>query len=267
MRQSAVFLLLLFSTVRAAAAPPEAMRLNVSPQTRTWGLQERVGSAWRTVLRDAGVRATDAGGAEVAWTAMRRSADGRSFQLEGPDMTVKVLAHWLSPARLPGTVTLLPIVYAKRPGVRLGSFHIVQGGRVPTLSADAVALSNGFQSWDRTEVRPLTSGVPLTSWWMTAAHSRWQSCVAGYLSNVLGMNTLVLRRDADGVSLDAGSDLRGMDIPQAAGGTPLDPLYLAWSKSPTNMLSEYRAGVRVFTNIMDPAPAFKAQPVPEGWCS
>jgi hypothetical protein len=102
---------------------------------------------------------------------------------------------------------------------------------------------------------------------MTAVRSRRQSCVAGYLSNVLGMNTLVLRRDAEGVTVTAASDFRSVEIPHVAGGTPLDPLYLSWGSSPSNMLAEYAVGARVFTNVMDPAPKFKAQPVPEGWCS
>lgn len=243
------------------------MRLVASPSQQSWGLQERVGSAWRTVLKDARVRATRADGSEVLWTAMRRAPDGRSFQLEAEDMTVKVLAQSLDPTRLPGAVTMLPIVYAKRPNVRLGTFRMADGARLATISADAVVLQDGFQSWDRTEVRPVGRGVPITSWWLTALHSKWQSCVAGYMSNVLGKNTFVVQGGVGGVTMDAVSDLRSMDIARVAGGTPLDPLYLSWGKSPSNMLAEYAAGARVFTNIMDPAPSFKPLPVPEGWCS
>jgi len=267
MRRTALILCILLAAAGAKAAPPEAMRLLVSPANRTWGLQERSGAGWRTVLKDARVRATRADGTEVAWTAMRRASDGHSFQMESSDMTVKVLAQWLTPDRLPGTVTLLPIAYAKKPGVQLREFRVADGALMRTLSADAVAFQNGFQSWDRSEVRPLSPKVPVTSWWMTAAHSGWQSCVAGYLSSVLGMNTLRLLRGPEGVTLDAISDLRSLDVPRVAGGTPLDPLYLSWGKSPSNMLAEYAAGARVFTNIMDPAPSFTAQPVPEGWCS
>lgn len=267
MRKIALLLILLLGSTGAFAAQKDPMRLVVSPGARTWSLQQRVGTAWRTVLRDARVTATMADGTAVEWTAMRRAPDGRSFQMESGDVTVKVLALWLDPARLPGAVTMLPIVYAKRGGVRLGALTLAGGARLSTLSADAVALQDGFQSWDRTEVRPLHAGVPVTSWWFTAAHSQWQSCVAGYLSNVLGMNTLTLTRDASGVALDAASDMRRMDIPRVAGGTPLDPLYLSWGESPSTMLAEYAAGARVFTNVMDPAPSFKPQPVPEGWCS
>lgn len=268
MRKSAIILLVLCSVCGAgSAAPRESMRLQVSPTRQTWGLQQRVGSAWRTVLQDAHVRATRTDGSEVAWTTMRRAPDGHSFQLEADDLTVKVLVQWLDAARLPGAATVLPIAYAKRPGVRLATFEVMKGARPRTLSANAVALQDGFQSWDRTEVLPIHAGVPISSWWFTAAHSSWQSCVAGYLSNVLGKNSLTWNRDTTGVTLDAVSDMRTMDIPQAAGGTPLDALYIAWGSSPSDMLAEYAAGTRVFTNIMDPAPSFKPLPVPEGWCS
>lgn len=252
------------ATMAAGAAPPEPLRLLVSPEARTWSLQERVGKDYRTLLHDARPRVWRADGSEVRWTTMRRAPDGLSFTLEGPDLSLKVLARWLNTGRLPATLALLPVVYAKRDGVRLREVRVMDGASLPTVLSDAVAYTEGFQARSRSTTGPLTD-APIASWWVTGLHSRRHSCVAGYLSSVLGANSWQVSRAGEMARISDRSDLRSMGAPRVADGTPLDALYLSWGKGPSEMLAEYAAGARAFTQVMDPSPDFTPQPIPAGW--
>lgn len=252
------------SPLRAA---PEPLRLSVSGQTHNWSLQERVGTAYRTLMREASVRAMLTDGSQAAWTRASLAPDGHSMTYESADLTLKIIVQWLDPQRLPATVTLLPIVWPKRDGVQLAELRLMHQARLPTVPADAVALEHGYGSDSDSAMRLVREDAPLVSWWLTALHSRSQSMVAGYLSSVVGENAFVVSRGAEGLAISDRSDLRRLTVPRVADGTPLDALYLSWGASPTRMLAEYAAGARAFTNVVDPAPAFLPQPTPEGWAA
>jgi len=245
----------------------EPIRLSAAGDGASWSVLERTSSGWRPLFSHAHVHAETADGADAPFSHAAVSSDGRSISFQSPDMAVKILARWLPDGRLPATVTLLPVAFARHAGVRLKMLQIAQGATVAPLGDSPRVLVNGYQAWSRTEVAPLETDKPLQSWWVSAIHASHRSFLAGYASNVVGLNLFTLETTADGITLSDRSEYGRLPISSTADGTTLDALYVAAGPNPSDLLAQYAAAARVLTNALDPAPQQTAKGVPTGWCS
>ncbi|HEY3269201.1 MAG TPA: glycoside hydrolase family 36 protein [Armatimonadota bacterium] len=250
------------------AAAPAPMRVTVSPSEMTWSLDELRGGKYLPLVTGARPTATRSDGSSVAWRSIGRSADGHSITLMADDLKLLIVVQWLDAKRLPSAVTLLPVVYARSNGLTLKSVSLLGGARLAGARNASAVLLNGYQGWDASRVAPVTTGTDNLSWWVVAAKGSPHSFLAGYLSSVVGLNSFHAAFDASGsAALTDAEDLRRLSVPARADGAPLDALYLAFGASVNTLLKQYAAAAKVFTNVMDPAPAFQAWPAPSGWCS
>lgn len=251
----------------ATAAGAEPVRLVASNDGTAWSVLERTTSGWRSLLSHAHVRAAMADGTEVVFTNATIAGDGKSMTFRSPDITVKILARWLPSSRLPATVTFLPIAFARRRGVELREFSVAKDAQITPVGDSPKALLNGYQSASRTEVAPLEQGRAALSWWVTAVRGERRSFLAGFASNVIGMNSFTLDLGADGIGLSDRSEYSRLPVSTSSDGTVLDALYLTAGPGPNELLTQYAAATRVLTDVLDPAPKRMAKAVPTGWSS
>jgi hypothetical protein len=139
---------------------------------------------------------------------------------------------------------------------------LAEGAALPPLEGSTTVLENGYQAWSPTAVKQLETGRPVTSSCVTAIHGRARSVVIGFASNVVGINSIRVEQTSVGVAVSDRSEYRRLPISAFGDGTPLDALYLSWGNSPSEMLAQYAAATKVFTNVMDPAPDVPQTPAP-----
>lgn len=259
--------LLLTGTMARAGLCAEPVRLAVSPDGKSWSVLERVPPDWRPLLSNARLHAVTTDGAAVEFAGASVERDGHSMTFRSPDITVKLIARWLPASRLPATITLMPIAFARRRGLALREFSMAQGAEIPVLGESPRILRDGYQAWSKSEVSPLEPGKPAECWWVTAIQGSQRSFLAGYASNVVGLNSFKVENSTGGLTLSDRSEYRSLPISASAEGTMLDALYLAAGASPSELLTQYAAATRVLTDVLDPAPKPNAKSVPTGWCS
>lgn len=270
------------------------LKLTLNQFSKTWNLEERVGSEWVSVIVNATSVLTFKD--RDSLTLSLENAEIKTQESTEQDVIGKGKKLFVRISNAQAQWSLSFLLYDNTKKFRCSAsiknlsgeswntkeFRLLDcsNGALSFATTNVLMHVNGYQSWSNSEIVALDSTLRYTSYWSTLFYEpeAYRSMLVGFVTNTQATNSIrtdVLNMEYASVPMQTVSDVKTVTVrPKVE--LQSDELLLSLQSSPFDNLQEYGQYLQAFAPLVykpftpkgkEPITRTDRSGVPTGWCS